>query len=83
MTAADQTLPLTPRAQRAVAAAVELARDLGHGYVGAEHLFLALATDGNGIPGAVLAQADPSGSISAQVRERMEPPAADGPSGSS
>lgn len=46
----------TPRYQRIVAAASEAARESGHAYVGAEHLFLAIIRDRDSVPAQVLGQ---------------------------
>lgn len=47
-------LPLTPRTERVLAAAVEDARSRGHDYLGTEHLQMALAKERDGIAGQVL-----------------------------
>jgi ATP-dependent Clp protease ATP-binding subunit ClpA len=44
----------TDRARRAVTGAQEEARGLGHGYIGTEHLLLALLREGDGIAARVL-----------------------------
>jgi ATP-dependent Clp protease ATP-binding subunit ClpC len=49
-------LPYTSRAKRVLEKAMIAARDLGHDYVGAEHLLLALAQD-DGVVGRALAAA--------------------------
>lgn len=49
-------LPHTPRAHKALALAVEEAYQLGHQYVGTEHLLLGLVREGEGIASQVLAQ---------------------------
>jgi ATP-dependent Clp protease ATP-binding subunit ClpA len=46
----------TPRYSAILASAVRLARELGHKYVGAEHLFLAVIRDPRAIPTQVLAE---------------------------
>ena len=53
-TAAD--LPYTSRAKRVLENAMVAARDLGHNYVGTEHLLLGLAQD-TGVAGQALADA--------------------------
>ena len=45
---------LTPRAKRLIELAVDEARQLGHEYVGTEHLFLGLAREGEGVAVGVL-----------------------------
>jgi ATP-dependent Clp protease ATP-binding subunit ClpC len=47
-------LPLTPRAKKVVEYAVEEARNLGHGYVGTEHLLLGLLREPEGVAAQVL-----------------------------
>ena len=48
---------LTPRARRVVSEAEEIARSWGHGYVGTEHLLLALYREPEGIGAKVLVDA--------------------------
>lgn len=48
-------LPMTPRTKRCVENAIQWARDLGHNYVGTEHLLLGLITETEGIAAQVLA----------------------------
>ena len=45
---------LTPRVERTLRRAAELSLDLGHSYLGTEHLLLALLDDPHGIAGQVL-----------------------------
>jgi len=47
-------LPSTPRYDRIVAASRQIAWDLGHSYVGVEHLFLAIVQDPGAVPTQVL-----------------------------
>jgi ATP-dependent Clp protease ATP-binding subunit ClpA len=47
----------TPRARRAVIAAVQHARSLGHGAIGPEHLLLGVLADPDGVAGRVVAAA--------------------------
>jgi ATP-dependent Clp protease ATP-binding subunit ClpC len=49
-------IPFTPRAKRVVELAVEEARQLGHNYVGTEHLLLGLIREGEGVAARVLLQ---------------------------
>ena len=51
----------TDRARRVVTLAQEESRTLGHGYVGTEHLLLALTRDEGGVAARVLADAGVSG----------------------
>jgi len=45
---------LTPRAKRVIELAIDEARNLGHNYIGTEHLLLGLLREGGGIAVAVL-----------------------------
>ena len=47
----------TPRAEEALRLSQEAAGDLGHGYVGTEHLLLGLIREGSGAAHAVLEEA--------------------------
>jgi hypothetical protein len=47
-------LKSTPRYERIVAASRQIAWDLGHSYVGVEHLFLAIVDDPDAVPTQVL-----------------------------
>src|SRR5574341_689790 len=47
-------IPFTPRAKRVLELAVEEARQLGHNYVGTEHLLLGLIREGEGVAAKVL-----------------------------
>jgi len=47
-------LTSTPRYDRIVAASRQIAWDLGHSYVGVEHLFLAIVDDPDAVPTQVL-----------------------------
>jgi len=58
----------TGRARRVIILAQEEARELGHGYVGTEHLLLALLRQGDGVVARVLAA---HGADYAQVRDRV------------
>jgi hypothetical protein len=49
-------LPFTPRAKATLRNAVEEALQLGHNYVGTEHLLLGLLKDGNAVGAVVLAR---------------------------
>lgn len=54
-TSEEGRLPFTPRAKEAVRNAVGQALQLGHNYVGTEHLLLGLFIDGQSVAGKVLA----------------------------
>ncbi|RMH71653.1 MAG: ATP-dependent Clp protease ATP-binding subunit [Gemmatimonadetes bacterium] len=47
-------IPFTPRAKKSLQLAVEEARNLGHNYVGTEHLLLGLIREGEGVAARVL-----------------------------
>jgi len=49
-------IELTPRAKKAIELAVDEAHRLNHNYVGAEHIFLGLVREGEGIAAGVLEQ---------------------------
>jgi len=51
---ADEMTPWTPRVERTLERATEIARERGHGYLGTEHLLLALLDDSRGIAGGVI-----------------------------
>ena len=55
-------IPFTPRAKRVLELALEEARQLGHNYIGTEHLLLGLLREGEGVAARVLENldADPS-----------------------
>ena len=54
--ATSATPPFTPRANASINGAVREADQLGHGYVGTEHLLLALFTDGEALAAKILTQ---------------------------
>jgi ATP-dependent Clp protease ATP-binding subunit ClpA len=58
MSAADE-LKSSPRYERIVAASRQIAWDLGHDYVGVEHLFLAVVQDPAAVPTQVLSRSGP------------------------
>nr|GME08347.1 ATP-dependent Clp protease ATP-binding subunit ClpA homolog CD4A, chloroplastic [Ipomoea batatas] len=47
-------IPFTPRAKRVLELSLEEARQLGHNYIGAEHLLLGLLREGEGVAARVL-----------------------------
>ncbi|GJP55330.1 hypothetical protein CLOM_g14301 [Closterium sp. NIES-68] len=61
-------IPFTPRAKRVLELSLEEARQLGHNYIGTEHLLLGLLREGEGVAARVLENlgADP-GNIRSQV----------------
>merc|ERR1712159_874028 len=61
-------IPFTPRAKRVLEMSLEEARQLGHNYIGTEHILLGLMREGEGVAGRVLETlgADP-GEIRTQV----------------
>ena len=62
----------TPRYQRLVAAASEIATDWGHQYVGTEHLFLAIIGDRDAVPTQVLARLTDVDRVGVELRALME-----------
>ncbi|UNC93385.1 ATP-dependent Clp protease ATP-binding subunit [Candidatus Contubernalis alkaliaceticus] len=50
-----QSISYTPRAKKVIELAIEEGRNLGHNYVGTEHLLLGLIREGEGIAAKVLA----------------------------
>ena len=48
------SIPFTPRAKKVLALSANEARNLGHSYVGTEHILLGLLTEGEGIAARVL-----------------------------
>ncbi|MDI6807978.1 MAG: ATP-dependent Clp protease ATP-binding subunit [Candidatus Eisenbacteria bacterium] len=61
-------IPFTPRAKRVLELSVDEARQLGHNYVGTEHLLLGLIREGEGIAARVLMEL---GLDRKKVREEM------------
>ena len=47
-------IPFTPRAKRVLELSLEEARQLGHNYIGTEHLLLGLIREGEGVAARVL-----------------------------
>ena len=47
-------IPFTPRAKRVLELSLEESRQLGHNYIGTEHLLLGLSQDGEGVAARVL-----------------------------
>lgn len=65
-------IPFTPGAKRTLELAAREAEELGHGYIGAEHLLLALVDNGQdlGLATLIALGSDPS-TIRGQVLERL------------
>merc|ERR1719454_2586005 len=49
-------IPFTPRAKRVLEMSLEEARQLGHNYIGTEHILLGLVREGEGVSAKVLEQ---------------------------
>merc|ERR1719240_1639603 len=47
-------IPFTPRAKRVLEMSLEEARQLGHNYIGTEHILMGLVREGEGVAGRVL-----------------------------
>ena len=62
-------LKSTPRYERIVAASRQIAWNLGHSYVGVEHLFLAIVQDPDAVPTQVLSRFVPPAQVGAAVRD--------------
>jgi ATP-dependent Clp protease ATP-binding subunit ClpC len=62
----------TPRYRRVVETAAQVARDLGHEYIGTEHLFLAILADPDAVPTQVMAELIEPAVVAARVRDVME-----------
>ena len=54
-------IPFTPRAKRVLELALEEARQLGHNYIGTEHLLLGLLREGEGVAARAAATPSPTG----------------------
>ncbi|TVU16232.1 hypothetical protein EJB05_39784, partial [Eragrostis curvula] len=70
-------IPFTPRAKRVLELSLEEARQLGHNYIGSEHLLLGLLREGEGVAARVLESlgADPNnirGGTSGQKMPTLE-----------
>jgi ATP-dependent Clp protease ATP-binding subunit ClpA len=70
MTDTREPVP-TPRYNKLVAAASGIAADMGHQYVGAEHLFLAIIDDREAVPTQVLARLADLNQIDTELRGLM------------
>jgi ATP-dependent Clp protease ATP-binding subunit ClpC len=56
-----EPLAATPRFQRVLGTASEIARSMGHTYLGVEHLFLAILRDPDAVPTQALAEVADTG----------------------
>jgi ATP-dependent Clp protease ATP-binding subunit ClpC len=64
----------TPRTERVLRHAERIARELGHDYIGTEHLLLGLLAEPDGVAGQVLAQLEVSDKAAALTKEWMAEP---------
>jgi ATP-dependent Clp protease ATP-binding subunit ClpA len=62
----------TPRFRQILGAASEIARSMGHSYVGAEHLFLAILRDKDAMPTQVLSTVADRGAIERALLADMD-----------
>jgi hypothetical protein len=62
-------LTSSPRYERIVAASRQVAGDLGHSYVGVEHLFLAIVLDRDAVPTQVLKRFVDPAQVGGAVRD--------------
>lgn len=62
-------IPFTPRAKRVLELSWDEARQLGHNYIGSEHLLLGIVREGDGVAARVL---DKFGIDETSVRKRVE-----------
>lgn len=65
----------TPRAEEALRLSQEAAGELGHGYVGTEHLLLGLIREEDGIAHSVLMEAGLSDEMIVEIIKRVSVPA--------
>ncbi len=57
-TPVEGDIPFTPRAKKVIELAMDEARNLGHNYIGTEHLLLGLIREGEGVASQVLLNMD-------------------------
>jgi len=69
---ADPELPLTPRVKHTLEEAARIARSWGHGYVGTEHLMLALLADDHGIGGGAVHRVGAAEAVRAEITGILE-----------
>ncbi|THG13048.1 hypothetical protein TEA_012136 [Camellia sinensis var. sinensis] len=60
-------IPFTPRAKRVLELSLEEARQLGHNYIGSEHLLLGLLREGEGVAARVLENLESTEAVGAGV----------------
>ena len=71
----DEERPVpTPRYRRVVENSPEVAREMGHSYVGVEHLFLAIIRDRAAVPAQALARLIDLDQVEAGLLEVMASP---------
>ena len=61
-------IPFTPRAKKVLQLGRDAARDLGHGYIGTEHILLGMIREGSGVAALVLTRL---GASLDRVREQV------------
>jgi ATP-dependent Clp protease ATP-binding subunit ClpA len=64
----------TPRYQKILKSAAEIATVLGHQHVGVEHVFLAVIRDSDAVPTQVLAKVTDIGALDEKLRVLMTSP---------
>jgi hypothetical protein len=69
----DRSVP-TPRYGRVLENSAEVAREMGHSYVGVEHLFLAIIRDRAAVPAQALARLIDLDQVQAGLLEVMASP---------
>ncbi|HWC10321.1 MAG TPA: Clp protease N-terminal domain-containing protein [Acidimicrobiales bacterium] len=74
-------VPFTPRAKKVLELSLREARQLGHSYIGTEHILLGLVREGEGVAAMVLVKMGAElGRVRAQVMEVLEQAPEEGPS---
>ncbi|MGH9224307.1 MAG: Clp protease N-terminal domain-containing protein [Acidimicrobiales bacterium] len=68
------SLAPTPRTKRLLEKAEEAARHLGHGYLGTEHIFLAMLDDIGGVAHAVMEQRGVIAELRADLLSTLQDP---------
>jgi ATP-dependent Clp protease ATP-binding subunit ClpA len=64
----------TPRYQRVLESSAGIAREMGHRYIGVEHLFLAIIRDKHTVPTQVLSHLTDLTQVETSLRETMASP---------
>ena len=77
----DPELPLTPRTKRTLLEAARIAREWGHGYVGTEHVMLAILADPAGIGGGAVHRVGKAEAVRAEIEQILESDSYSGGSG--